>query len=116
MTALIARYIWFVLLAAMFVGVFHMKSVVDAREKDLLKVKREVAEEREAIQVLRAEWAHLNRPDYLRRLAAGRFDYQPIQAKNMATFERAVERLTAESRDAAEAAAEAADRVRRRSP
>jgi hypothetical protein len=115
MTA-VARYIWFVLLAAMFVGVYHMKNVVDARDRELGKVKREVSEELEAIQVLRAEWAHLNRPEYLRRLAAGRFDYQPIRAGNMATFERAVERLTAESRDAAEAAAEAADRVRRRSP
>ncbi len=41
---------------------------------DVERLEREIAETREALSVLRAEWAYLNRPDRLRDLAELNFD------------------------------------------
>ncbi|MFN7175094.1 MAG: hypothetical protein ACK4MT_10405 [Thermaurantiacus tibetensis] len=38
------------------------------------RLERRIAETREALSVLRAEWAYLNRPDRLRELAEMNFD------------------------------------------
>ncbi len=45
---------------------------VTLREVD--RLQRDIANERERLGVLRAEWAYLNRPDRLRELASFNFD------------------------------------------
>ena len=42
--------------------------------KSMQGLQRDIAEKREALAVLRAEWAYLNRPEHLRRLADRNFD------------------------------------------
>lgn len=43
-------------------------------QQDVRKIQQEIADEREAISVLRAEWAYLNRPDRLRELSDLNFE------------------------------------------
>ncbi|MCF6445223.1 cell division protein FtsL [Nereida sp. MMG025] len=42
--------------------------------KEVRKLQREIAAERNRLEILRAEWAYLNRPDRLRDLAEVNFD------------------------------------------
>tara|TARA_B100000686_G_C16777834_1_gene969735 strand:- start:652 stop:1002 length:351 start_codon:yes stop_codon:yes gene_type:complete len=51
------------------VGLFTVKHRVQDLESQLFNLNRQVAEDREALQVLRAEWSHLNEPKRLKILA-----------------------------------------------
>ncbi|MEP2784352.1 MAG: cell division protein FtsL [Pseudoruegeria sp.] len=42
--------------------------------KDVAKLQRKIAQKRERLAILKAEWAYLNRPDRLRELAALNFE------------------------------------------
>lgn len=65
----LSRLLWIALLGGMIFGVYHVKGQVEEREKSLSRTLKSIEEEREAIQVLRAEWTYLNQPERLRRLA-----------------------------------------------
>lgn len=56
------------LLLAMLSGyaLFHMTDRAQRLEEELARLGREIADDREAIHVLRAEWAYLNQPAMLR--------------------------------------------------
>src|SRR5690606_41562577 len=58
------------LLLAMLSGyaLFHMTDRAQRLEEELARLGREIAEDREAIHVLRAEWAYLNQPAERRAL------------------------------------------------
>jgi cell division protein FtsL len=103
----VTRLLWPVLLAGMVVGVYQLKAQVEEREKELARVQRAIDEERETIQVLRAEWSYLNKPERLRRLATAKLELQPMGAKQVASFERMAQRL-AEAAPVETAAREAA--------
>ncbi len=79
-------YLWPVLLAASFVGLYQMKSMVEEREKDLAQLRRVIADEKETIQILRAEWAYLNQPARLQRLAAAHSDTKPLAGRQLTTI------------------------------
>ncbi len=50
-------------------ALLHTSQNVQHAEEVLAKMQRELAHEEEAMRVLRAEWAYLNRPERLERLA-----------------------------------------------
>lgn len=59
--------------------------------KDMRAVRGEIAQMRESLNVLRAEWAYLNRPDRLRDLALlndVRLGLQPIDAAQFDGIDR----------------------------
>jgi hypothetical protein len=91
----LTRLLWPMLFAGMVFGVYNLKGQVEEREKELAKVQRAVDDEREAIEVLRAEWSYLNQPERLRRLGAARLDLVPVSTKQMASMDRLAQRLAA---------------------
>lgn len=89
----ITRLLWPLLFAGLVFGLYNLKAQVEVREKELAKAQRAIEEEREAIEVLRAEWSYLNQPERLRRLAAVRLELQPVAARQLASPERLAQRL-----------------------
>jgi cell division protein FtsL len=57
------------LLALTIVGLFAVKHNVQNLKKDLLEINREMASNQSSIHVLNAEWAYLNEPARIKRLA-----------------------------------------------
>ncbi len=90
-------------LAATLVGLYQMKSAVEVRDKELTQVRRAVAEEKETVQVLRAEWSYLNQPERLTRLARTQGTLKPLSGAQLSSLERAGAKLGIETADASEA-------------
>jgi hypothetical protein len=72
-----------ILTALMSYGLYNMKYEVRRLEGRLGELKQTLASERQAVQVLRAEWAYLNRPDRLQKLSDRHLDLQPVQVGQM---------------------------------
>ncbi len=51
-------------------GVFQIKHQVKSLVHDLMEVNQQIASDKEAIYVLKAEWTYLNRPERLKELAS----------------------------------------------
>jgi hypothetical protein len=64
-------------------GVYHLKHEVLGLEDTLARLNREVEREREAIHVLEAEWAYLNRPAGLQAMADRFLVLQPVGARQI---------------------------------
>ena len=60
---------WLSLIVVASYAMFHVSYEVEQLENELYAVNRQTLEEHDAIHVLRAEWSHLNRPEYLRDLS-----------------------------------------------
>ncbi len=61
-----AAFVLIVLIAA--ATVFDMKHDAEQSAERVASLQRQIAQEREQIQLLRAEWSLLNQPDRLQRL------------------------------------------------
>ena len=61
---------WLSLIIAASYAMFHISYEVEQVEAELRSLNRQTLAEQEAIHVLKAEWSHLNRPEYLRELSA----------------------------------------------
>jgi len=64
-----ATLLWVALLGAASAGLYQVKYTVQELEDELAQHSRALRVERQAIHVLRAEWAYLNRPERLAELA-----------------------------------------------
>ncbi len=61
-------------------GLYELKYKVAQLEADAVELAGELAKERQAIHVLATDWAYLNRPDNLAKLAAEHLDLVPLDA------------------------------------
>lgn len=59
-------------------ALFVVKYQVQDLEDRLTQINREIAENRQAVHVLKAEWSHLNEPNRLRYLVARHLDLGPL--------------------------------------
>ena len=68
------------LLAAILVGcgLYQLKYEVQGKEEQLARLNRQIQSEQEAIHVLHAEWAFLNRPDRLADLSNRHLELTPV--------------------------------------
>lgn len=76
-----------VLTGLMSYGLYNMKYEVRRLEAELAGLQHRIAGERDGLQVLRAEWAYLNRPARLQKLAANHLDLAPLTAAQVGLLE-----------------------------
>lgn len=67
-----------VLTGAVSVAMFSVKYRVQGLEEKLHKINSDIVHDRETIEVLHAEWSHLNDPARLRALATRYLDMTPV--------------------------------------
>lgn len=60
---------WVVTVATALFMLYHVKYEVQSLHAKVLETERQLEAEREALHVVAAEWAYLNRPERLRQLA-----------------------------------------------
>lgn len=68
-------------------ALFWTSQNVQDTEADLRRIKRDMAVERERIEVLKAEWAYLNTPYRLERLAREYLQLESGQAAGVMSYE-----------------------------
>ena len=69
--------VWLFLVVLAGTGLFLVKHEVQDLEEKLARYDEDIAKDREAIHVLRAEWAYLTQPDRLSKLAQRHLGLRP---------------------------------------
>jgi cell division protein FtsL len=72
--------VWLILIVLAGTGLFLVKHEVQDLEEKLARYDEDIAKDREAIHVLRAEWAYLTQPDRLSKLAQRHLGLKPPAA------------------------------------
>jgi len=76
----------FLTAAALGVLLFKVKYEVIDLESELNQVNRSIVDHQEAIHILKAEWAHLNEPARLKRLANEYLGLTPMGPEHLGSF------------------------------
>lgn len=83
----IGPLLWLGLVALASVGTFQLKYRVQVQEQELTRLDRQIQHDRDEVQVLRAEWAHLNDPNRLSDLARRHLDLAPVAGLQIVRFD-----------------------------
>ena len=84
-----ALYFWAFVVAVMLIyGLYTMKYEVQRLEARLQSLNEQLAFEREAMRVLRAEWSFLNDPERIEKLAARHLDLAPVSVHRISAMAR----------------------------
>jgi hypothetical protein len=67
-------------------ALFHFKHEVQRLEDEIQRIKFEIAETQESIDVIHAEWGHLTDPQRLTQLNARFFKLVPTEPKQIITL------------------------------
>ncbi len=68
-------------------GLYLLKDQVQRRELELARVQRAITTERNTLNRLRAEWAMLNQPSRIARLARSHLALEPVQPGQITSIE-----------------------------
>jgi len=79
--------IWLFLVAATGYAMFQVKYEVMQQEETLARTNKEIAETREQLRVLDAEWDYLSQPNRLQRLASRYLSLSPISAAQITSLD-----------------------------
>lgn len=69
------------------VGLYDIKYKAEGAVRHARQLEQRIANEQEAIRVLRAEWSYLNQPERLQELASRYTGLQPLTAGQIGNFE-----------------------------
>ena len=84
-----ALYFWAFVVAVMLIyGLYTMKYEVQRLEAKLQSLNEQLAFEREAARVLRAEWSFLNDPERIEKLAGRYLDLAPVSVHRISAMAR----------------------------
>ena len=72
--------LWLIALTIAAVVLFQVSYEVQEMEDELLRVERQIDQDREALQVLSAEWSYLNRPSRIAELSQRYLSLTPLEA------------------------------------
>jgi cell division protein FtsL len=87
--------LWLLLVMAVGYAMFQVKYEVMQQEDTLARINKEIADTRDQIRVLDAEWNYLSQPSRLKRLAARYLDLSPINAAEIVELSAVPERSEA---------------------
>lgn len=59
-------------------GLYFLKGAIEERQQHLGALKAEYVADQKALKVLKAEWAYLNAPDYLKELSSRYLALKPV--------------------------------------
>ena len=82
-----ATFLWALLATIAGAGLFLLKYQVQAEERHLREVRKDIAGTEQSIHVLKAEWSYLNDPVRLREQAERHLAMHPMRANQMVTIE-----------------------------
>ncbi|MGO1120200.1 cell division protein FtsL [Rhodovibrionaceae bacterium A322] len=71
--------LWLIALAITAVVLFQVNAEVQEMEDDLAAVQRQIVKDKEALQVLSAEWSYLNRPSRIAELSQRHLELAPLE-------------------------------------
>jgi hypothetical protein len=100
--------LWLLVVITVGYAMFQVKYEVMQQEDALARINREIADTRDQIRVLDAEWSYLSQPNRLKRLASRYLDLFPISAAQIVELSAIPERPTAQPTPAANGATPAA--------
>ena len=78
----------FVVTVMLTYGLYTMKHEVQRLESKLQSLHRQLASEREAARILRAEWSFLNNPERIEKLTARHLDLTPVSVHRISAMAR----------------------------
>ena len=87
--------LWLLIVIAVGYAMFQVKYEVMQQEETLAHLNTEIADSREQIRMVDAEWSYLTRPDRLRRLTSRYLNLAPIAAAQIAELNTVPERPNA---------------------
>jgi len=79
--------IYFACFAIAAYALYMVKFSVQNLQREVAQTRAELAQEKETLHLLNAEWAYLNRPDRLRRLADAHLNLVPLDSRRMENME-----------------------------
>ncbi|SMF70996.1 cell division protein FtsL [Tistlia consotensis] len=79
---------WLVVAGVAVAALFETKHKVQTLEDQLLTTERQIHQERETIEVLRAEWSYLNQPSRIEALAEKYLGLKPMTPQQIVSVDR----------------------------
>ena len=107
----VTNFVWMAVVALSAFGLYLVKYSVQEVQRDVAKLEAKLAKEKETVHLLEAEWAYLNRPERLRKLAEGRVDVRPVASANIIDVTRLPSRALSVAETQAEIAGEMLHKV-----
>ena len=84
--------LWLLLVMAVGYAMFQVKYEVMQQEDTLARINKDIADTRDQIRVLDAEWTYLSQPNRLKQLAARYLDLAPMSAAQIVALDAIPER------------------------
>ena len=100
MSLRITALVYMACFAALAMGLYLVKYSVQNIQREVATMKEEVAREKESLHLLNAEWAYLNRPERLRKLADRHLALVPLDSRRIENMNLLPAAATVESSEA----------------